>query len=90
MNKTDLINAVSKKTGSSKKATKLLINTFTETVAQALSNQNRVILVGFGTWNVIKVSSRTGRNPRTGEPIQIHAKRKVRFKAGAELSDKVN
>jgi len=90
MNKAELISALADKTGKSQKEVKRFLEAFTETVTETLSKGDKVTLIGFGTWDVQDVSARTGRNPRTGEPLKIKAKKKPRFKAGAELSGKVN
>lgn len=90
MNKTEFINTAAIKTGTSRRATKLMLDSLTDSIAHALSKNQKVTLVGFGSWDVVKLAPRTGRNPRTSEPIQIKGRKKVRFKAGAELSDKVN
>lgn len=63
----------------------LVLNSITE----ALAKGEDVTLKGFGTFKIVELAARTGRNPRTGEKMQIKAKKVVRFKAGADLSDKV-
>lgn len=90
MNKQELINTVAQKSGSSKAETKRILDAFTETVGQTLAKGGKVTLIGFGTFDVQQTKARTGRNPRTGAPLQIKAKKKPRFKAGSELSGKVN
>ena len=86
MNKAELISALADKTGKPQTEVKRFLEAFTET----LSKGDKVTLIGFGTFDVQNVPARTGRNPRTGEPLKIKAKKKPRFKAGAELSGKVN
>ena len=66
------------------------LDAFVSSVTDALAGGDRISLVGFGSWSVDERSARTGRNPRTGEEIQIAAKKVVKFKAGAGLSDAVN
>lgn len=60
------------------------------TIANALSSGNRVEIRGFGAFSVKEKSARTGRNPRTGEPVQIAAKNAIHFKAGKDLKTSIN
>ena len=90
MNKAELISALADKTGKSQKEAKAFLEAFTSTVEETLSKGDKVTLIGFGTWDVQHVPARTGRNPRTGEALKIKEKKRPRFKAGAELSSKVN
>ncbi len=89
MNKTELIQAIAEKTGKSQKEAKAFLDAFTSTVTETLKQGGKVALIGFGTFDVQQVPARTGRNPRTGEPLKIQAKRKPRFKAGADLSHSI-
>lgn len=89
MNNTELINAVAKKTGRPQTEIKRILDVLTDTIGETLTNGELVRLLGFGTFDVQELPARTGRNPRTGEPLEIHAKKKIRFKAGADLSGKV-
>ena len=66
------------------------LNAFVETVAGALAKEEKVQLIGFGTFDVKKRPARTARNPRTGEEIKIAASKAPAFKAGKALKDKVN
>jgi len=86
MNKAELIDAIADKADLTKVAAKAALDAFTETVTKSLKKGDRVALVGFGTFSVSQRSARTGRNPRTGEPIKIKAKKVAKFKAGSELS----
>jgi DNA-binding protein HU-beta len=86
MNKAELIDAIASKAGLTKVAAKGALDAFTEVVAKSLKKGDKVALVGFGTFSVSQRSARTGRNPRTGEPIKIKAKKVAKFKAGSELS----
>jgi DNA-binding protein HU-beta len=88
MNKSELISALATKTGKPQTEAKAFLEAFTET--ETLNSGDKLTLVGFGTFDVQDVPARTGRNPRTGEPLQIKGKKKPRFKAGAELSGAVN
>jgi DNA-binding protein HU-beta len=90
MNKAELISALASKTGKSQKEANAFLEAFTSTVKETLTKGDKVTLIGFGTWDVQDVPPRTGRNPRTGETLQIKPKKKPRFKAGAELSGAVN
>lgn len=89
MNKAELVSALADKTGKSQKEAKAFLEAFESTVQETLAKGDKVTLIGFGTWDVQDVPARTGRNPRTGEPLKIQAKKKIRFKAGSELSGKV-
>lgn len=90
MNKAELVNEVSAKTGLTKKETQNAIDALTEAVGDALSKGEKVTLVGFGTFRVIKRKARTGRNPQTGATIQISAKRVAKFLPGKTLKERVD
>ena len=90
MNKSELIEAMAADAGISKAAAKAALDSLTENVTTSLKKGNKVALVGWGTWSVSNRAARTGRNPQTGKEIQIAAKKVVKFKAGAGLSDSVN
>ena len=90
MNKAELVDAIASKTGSSKKAAEASLNATIEAITEALKAGDKVQLVGFGTFSVQERPARKGKNPRTGEVIEIAAKKTVKFKAGSELTDKVN
>ena len=85
MNKTQLIDAVAKEAGITKAESKKAVDAFVNVVSSALQSGDRIALVGFGSFSVAEKPARTGRNPRTGEAIEISAKKTVRFKAGADL-----
>jgi len=89
MNKAQLIDAISDKAGLTKADSKKALDAFVASVGEALKGDDRVSLVGFGSFSVTERTARTGRNPKTGAPIQIPAKKVVKFKAGAELADEV-
>lgn len=90
MNKNDLIAAVADNTGLSKsEATKAVDGVF-DSITSALKKKQEVRLVGFGTFTVSKRAASTGRNPRTGESINIPASNQPKFKAGKGLKDAVN
>tara|TARA_B100000795_G_scaffold77851_1_gene55593 strand:- start:4323 stop:4595 length:273 start_codon:yes stop_codon:yes gene_type:complete len=90
MNKSELIDAMASDAGISKAAAKLALDSFTESVAGTLAKGDKVALVGFGSFSISARAAREGRNPQTGKTIQIAAKNVVKFKAGADLSGKVN
>ena len=89
MNKSELINAIAEKAGLSKADAKKALEAFTGAVEEALVAGDKVALVGFGTFSINEKEERTGINPKTKEAITIAAKKVVKFKAGAELADKV-
>ena len=90
MNKNDLIAAVSEKTGLSKNDTTKTVDGVLETIENQLKQGGDVRLVGFGTFSVSNRAASEGRNPRTGEKIQIPASKQPKFKAGKGLKDSVN
>lgn len=89
MNKSELISAMAAKAGITKVVAKTALEAFIETTGETLKKGDKIALVGFGTFSVLDKPARTGRNPRTGETLQISAKKAVKFKAGAELSEKI-
>ncbi len=89
MNKSDLIGKMSADAGITKTQAQTALNSFIEATTDALKSNDKVILVGFGTFSTSVRSARKGRNPQTGAEINIAEKKVVRFKPGAELSEKV-
>lgn len=89
MNKAQLIDAMAEKAGLSKVDTKKALDAFVDTIGEALKNDDKVALIGFGSFSVSSRCARSGRNPQTGKTIQIPAKKVVRFKAGADLAGKI-
>lgn len=85
MNKADLINSVAQDTGLTKKDTERAINAFVANIEKALAKGEKVSLVGFGTFEVRPRKARVGRNPRTGETIEIPASKVPTFKPGKAL-----
>ena len=85
MNKTDLINEVAAKAGLSKVDAKKAVDAVFESIEQALANEDKVQLIGFGTFAVQEKPAREGINPRTKEKIQIEAKKVVKFKGADNL-----
>ncbi len=89
MNKTELVNAIAKEAKLTKVQAKAALDATLDAVAGALAKDDKVALIGFGTFAVNKKAARTGINPATKEKIRIPAKKVVKFKAGAELAKKV-
>lgn len=89
MNKMELIEAVAKVAGISKVDAGKAVDAFTGTIQKSLKKGEKVTLVGFGTFATVKKAARTGRNPKTGKPIKIAAKKVAKFKAGKALADSV-
>ncbi|MBI1835707.1 MAG: HU family DNA-binding protein [Flavobacteriia bacterium] len=90
MNKAELIDAIAAESGLSKVDAKKALDGFVSATANAMKSGDKISLVGFGSFSVSNRAARTGRNPQTGKEIKIASKNVVRFKAGAELSAKVN
>ncbi len=90
MNKATLIELIAKDAGITKTAAASAVHSMTTGITKALKKNQRVTLVGFGTWGVTKRKARIGRNPQTGEAIKIKAKKAVRFKAGKQLERALN
>ena len=90
MNKTELVAAIAEKTGLTKKDAEGAVKAFTDTVAEQLKAGDKIQLVGFGTFEVAERAARTGKNPQTGEAINIPASKAPKFKAGKALKDLVN
>ena len=90
MNKTDLISSIAAKSGLSKKNSESALNAFIATVEETLKAEEKVVLVGFGTFEVRERAERKGRNPQTREEIVIPASKAPVFKAGKGLKDIVN
>ena len=90
MNKSDLVAAMSAKTGDTKKNSEATLNAFIDVVTAALAKGEKVQLVGFGSFETRKKAARKGRNPRTKEEIKIPASKAPAFKAGKALKELVN
>ena len=90
MNKNDLIASVASEAGLSKADAGKAVDAVLDGITSALSRGDEVRLVGFGTFSVSNRAATTGRNPRTGETIQIPASKQPKFKAGKGLKDSVN
>ncbi len=90
MNKTELVAAISEKAELSKKDSEKALKAFIDVVTTELQKGEKIQLVGFGTFEVIERAAREGRNPLTGEAMQIKASKAPKFKAGKALKDAVN
>lgn len=90
MNKSELVDSIATEAGLTKEQANKALNAFISSVQGALERNDDVVLVGFGTFSVKERSARTGRNPKTGEPLQIAASKVPSFKAGKGLKDAVN
>lgn len=90
MNKAELIEAVSDHTDISKAKTEEVLNAVMEVIKKAVTKEDNVQLVGFGTFSSGKRAARMGRNPKTGEAIKIAAAKTVKFTAGKAFKDAVN
>ena len=89
MNKTELVNAIAEKANLSKADAKNALDAALNAITDALAANDKVALLGFGTFAVAEKGERTGLNPRTKEKIVIPARKAVKFKAGAELNAKL-
>lgn len=89
MNKADLVSQVAEKTGMTKKDVEKFVGAFFTTLESALKAGDKVQLIGFGTFEVRERGARKGRNPQTGEEIEIPAARVPAFKPGKALKDAV-
>ena len=89
MNKTELVEAVAKKMGTTKKEAEAAVSAFTETVKEALAEGKKVQLVGFGNFEVRERAARKGRNPQTGKEIEIPASKVPAFKPGKGFKEVV-
>jgi len=88
--KTNIVDAVAKKTGFKKKDSEAAVNAFIEVLGEAIAQGEKVQLVGFGTFEVKERVARSARNPRTGETIEVGPSKHISFAAGKSLKDSVN
>ena len=86
MNKSDLINAMAEKAGLTKVQAKGALEAFMEATKESLKKNDKISLIGFGTFSVTDRKARVGHNPRTGKSIKIPAKKVVKFKPGAAFA----
>jgi DNA-binding protein HU-beta len=90
MNKQELVDAVAAQTGASKALTSEVIDQVFGTISEVVVSGDTVQLIGFGSFSTGARAARTGRNPKTGEPLQIAAAKTVKFSAGKSFKDSVN
>jgi len=90
MTKAELIDSISSKVDLPKGTAERIVNTIFDDIVGALKNGDKVNISGFGTFQVSDRKARVGRNPKTGEAIQIGASRSAKFKAGKTLKDSLN
>lgn len=90
MNKNELLEKVSQASGLTKKESEAAINAFIETLTDVLKAGDKISLKGFGTFEVRTREARTGRNPRTGETMEIAASKVPAFKASSTLKNVIN
>jgi DNA-binding protein HU-beta len=90
MNKSDFIDAIASNADVPKTTAAKVVNSFIEVVGDTMNGGDSITLVGFGTFLVRDRQARSGRNPQTGEAMQIPAAKVPAFKAGKALKDKVN
>lgn len=90
MNRTELVAAMAEQTNLSKKDAEAALKAFIDVVSEELKKGEKVQLVGFGTFEVSERAAREGRNPQTGETMEIKASKTPKFKAGKALKDMMN
>ncbi len=90
MNRKELVDAIARETGLSRKNADLAVRSFVNIVSEELKKGERVQLTGFGSFEVSERAGRAGINPQTGEPMEIHSSMSPKFKAGKALKDLVN
>ncbi|MFZ8831575.1 MAG: HU family DNA-binding protein [Thermodesulfobacteriaceae bacterium] len=89
MNKAELVKRMAEIAGTTKVNAEKLLDAFMQAVEEALANGDKVVLVGFGSFQVVTRAEREGRNPKTGEPIKIPAKKVPKFVPGKRLEEAV-
>ena len=90
MNKTEFVDAVAEKADVQKSDAAKIVDSMVDVIGDTLKNGDQITLIGFGTFLVSKREARKGRNPRTGEEIQIAASNVPRFKPGKALKESIN
>ncbi len=90
MNKNELVKAIEERTGLAKDDIDKVVKAFTEVVADELAKDGKVQMIGFGTFETSKRAAHEGRNPMTGEKIQVPASRTPKFKPGRSLKERVD
>lgn len=90
MNKMELISAVATKMNVTKVESAKFLSTFFDIVSDVLQQEEKVMIIGFGSFSTAKVAARTVKNPQTGADVQVPASIKVKFAAGKKLKEHVN
>ncbi|WP_025820775.1 HU family DNA-binding protein [Shewanella marina] len=90
MNKSELVAQMATKSGLTKAESARALQSFEQTIAEAMKDGQKVSIIGFGSFETSQRAARTGRNPQTGKEIQIPAATVPKFKAGKQLKDCVN
>jgi DNA-binding protein HU-beta len=90
VNKSELVESVAEQAGLSKADAERAVNAFIDSVQNSVAGGDKVTVPGFGSWSASRRAARTGRNPRTGEPVQIAASMGVKFSVGAGFKSAVN
>jgi DNA-binding protein HU-beta len=90
MNKAELIEALAERSGLQKQKAKKMLDAYIDIVTEAMSHNEDIVLIGFGTLLPRPQTSRLARNPKTGTPVQIPARTTVKFKPGKYLLDAIN
>lgn len=89
MNKSELVGDMANAAGISKTAAEKALGAMMDSITKTLKQDDKVTLIGFGTFSVANRAARQGRNPQTGQPITIQARRVARFKPGSKLTEAV-
>ena len=89
MNKSELVSSMAKKAGTTQKQAQLLLEAFQDSLTEAMVTDGKLMLVGFGTFSVIEKSARIGRNPKTGDPVKIPAKKTIKLKVSDTLNEQL-
>ncbi|MDD2714281.1 MAG: HU family DNA-binding protein [Candidatus Wallbacteria bacterium] len=89
MNKTELIDAIAKRSSLTKKESQNALDAFTDVITNALKKGDKVAITGFGSWEVRARAARTARNPQTKQPVQIPSCKVPKFRPGKNLKDNV-
>jgi DNA-binding protein HU-beta len=89
LNKAELVDAMHERSGLSKSDAEKALNAFIDSIQGAVAGGDRVTLPGFGSFTPTERKARTGRNPRTGEPVQIEATKSARFSVGTKFKAQV-
>jgi len=87
MNKSELVDSMAKKAGTTQKQAQLLLEAFQACLLETMQKEENLMLVGFGTFSVVEKKERIGRNPKTGEPVKIPAKKTIKLKVSNKFNE---